>query len=527
MNAFRDSKAVWRGAARSGFTVLELLVAVAAIVIIGTVVVTSVSSSRRAARDTRRAEDLRQLRTALELYFDSNRRYPQTLGELAPNFIPGVPRDPGGNPYAYVPLGTLSTCGSYHLGANLETGHQVLAGDVDAQPAESCVSGMQDFSGKDVVSCGGAAGPDRCFDIVPELLAVMAAEQQAQQDGQALSAGSFLVTKVAGVAGAAGEHFTFSGGATPRFISADIQPRDVKVGDTQLLRATVSDADGIFSVIVRTELDHSVKSLALEPQAGAQAGCTECTWSISWSVNDTSNRTYHTIFTARSTTGRENTVTIAWTDPCSPPLGGSWTLDAGSCTFSGVNGVDGGNLTIDSGRTMTLAAGTTFAHNLGTSITFGSGGGSIARGDNTVIKRTNLWIKDADGDGVAPNTTDQLAQDTQPSTYRDRSTASGTADCDDAAANTYQTLVCYRDDDADTYTVGSATNVCAGATCGTENATGSWIATASGSADCYDANNLAKPGQTSYFTSNRGDGSFDYDCDSVATQQYTATNSCP
>lgn len=39
--------------------------------------------------------------------------------------------------------------------------------------------------------------------------------------------------------------------------------------------------------------------------------------------------------------------------------------------------------------------------------------------------------------------------------------------------------------------------------------------------DCYDANSNAKPGQTSYFTSHRGDGSFDYNCDGTEEKQYT------
>lgn len=46
-------------------------------------------------------------------------------------------------------------------------------------------------------------------------------------------------------------------------------------------------------------------------------------------------------------------------------------------------------------------------------------------------------------------------------------------------------------------------------------------------ADCYDSNANAKPGQTTYYTTNRGDGSFDYDCDSTQTRQYpTATYTC-
>ena len=44
--------------------------------------------------------------------------------------------------------------------------------------------------------------------------------------------------------------------------------------------------------------------------------------------------------------------------------------------------------------------------------------------------------------------------------------------------------------------------------------------------DCYDLNMLAFPGQTDYFGYDRGDGSFDYNCDNQETMQYqvTATN---
>jgi hypothetical protein len=38
--------------------------------------------------------------------------------------------------------------------------------------------------------------------------------------------------------------------------------------------------------------------------------------------------------------------------------------------------------------------------------------------------------------------------------------------------------------------------------------------------DCYDANVNAHPGQTSYFNQQRGDGSFDYNCDNIQTKQY-------
>jgi hypothetical protein len=41
--------------------------------------------------------------------------------------------------------------------------------------------------------------------------------------------------------------------------------------------------------------------------------------------------------------------------------------------------------------------------------------------------------------------------------------------------------------------------------------------------DCYDSNANAKPGQASWFTSHRGDGSFDYNCDGATTKYYGQT----
>lgn len=42
----------------------------------------------------------------------------------------------------------------------------------------------------------------------------------------------------------------------------------------------------------------------------------------------------------------------------------------------------------------------------------------------------------------------------------------------------------------------------------------------SNNSDCYDLNANAKPGQTSWFGTQRGDNSFDYNCDGTNTKQY-------
>ena len=67
----------------------------------------------------------------------------------------------------------------------------------------------------------------------------------------------------------------------------------------------------------------------------------------------------------------------------------------------------------------------------------------------------------------------------------------------------------YVDEDDDGYGVGS--EVCV-------DGLSTW-ATQGG--DCYDSNANARPNQTSWFSTHRGDGSYDYDCDEVSSRRYT------
>jgi hypothetical protein len=74
------------------------------------------------------------------------------------------------------------------------------------------------------------------------------------------------------------------------------------------------------------------------------------------------------------------------------------------------------------------------------------------------------------------------------------------------------------DYDGDGYGSDSVASVCA---CG---ATGYYTATAAG--DCYDYNASASPAASSWSTSQRGDGSYDWNCDGAQTKLYTDSGSC-
>lgn len=103
------------------FTLIELLVVVAIIGVLASVVLASLNTARAKARDARRLSDVKQIQTALELYFDVNGHYPERevaydqsnpcgnaswcglVADLAP-YISSIPGDPIKNStfyYAY------------------------------------------------------------------------------------------------------------------------------------------------------------------------------------------------------------------------------------------------------------------------------------------------------------------------------------------------------------------------------------------------------------------------------------------
>ena len=128
-----------------GFTLVELLIVAAVLLVLGSIAVVAVTRSQRAARDTQVVYDLNQLQTALEYYYTEHGRYPavadgdswtnvDTPG-LAANLkaqldrLPQPPRTDNGETYTYV----VSADGSaYYLGAHLENStHTAFSNDVD------------------------------------------------------------------------------------------------------------------------------------------------------------------------------------------------------------------------------------------------------------------------------------------------------------------------------------------------------------------------------------------------------------
>ena len=135
---------------KKGFTLIELLVVIAIIGLLSTMSVLALNSARARARDAKRISDIKQIQTALEMYYNDNNNYPNTLDQLTttttttPPLIKVIPTAPlpvdgtcddTENTYTYTYSGSGSTASyalTYCLGS--ATGN-VPAGSHTATPA--------------------------------------------------------------------------------------------------------------------------------------------------------------------------------------------------------------------------------------------------------------------------------------------------------------------------------------------------------------------------------------------------------
>jgi prepilin-type N-terminal cleavage/methylation domain-containing protein len=159
---------------KKGFTLIELLVVIAIIALLSSVVLASLTSARMKSRDARRTSDLKQIQTALELFYDSKGRYPtggatcdgaadgegsdrtdwknnagctvtHPLGALKDaGFLSRVPTDPGLNTY----IGSGPTCGNAQFYIYHSDGQKYVLGAQQEQKGRTgCDTSGGDWNG--------------------------------------------------------------------------------------------------------------------------------------------------------------------------------------------------------------------------------------------------------------------------------------------------------------------------------------------------------------------------------------------
>lgn len=85
-----------------GFTLIELLVVIVIIGILATLATITLSSARSKARDARRVSDIKQIQTALELYYNDASSYPAATAVVSGSalvfnsvtYMAKIPADP-------------------------------------------------------------------------------------------------------------------------------------------------------------------------------------------------------------------------------------------------------------------------------------------------------------------------------------------------------------------------------------------------------------------------------------------------
>ena len=109
-----------------GFTLIELLVVIAIIGLLSTLAVVALNNTRAKSRDARRVSDIKQIQTALELYYQDANGYPSAaamptvIAYSGSTYMGQVPLNPAPNGATY----TYTSAGgsTYSITFNLESG---------------------------------------------------------------------------------------------------------------------------------------------------------------------------------------------------------------------------------------------------------------------------------------------------------------------------------------------------------------------------------------------------------------------
>jgi len=157
-----------------GFTLIELLVVISIIGILATLLLANYSATRERARDTQRKSDLRNIQTALRMYYNDYNKYPssssdgqimgcvngttacnwgETFSVTSTNvvYMNVLPKDPQSNR-------------KYYYNYNSSTGEYSLSACLENKGDDKC---KKDTSGN-LVSCSWMSGVDGCvYEVKP------------------------------------------------------------------------------------------------------------------------------------------------------------------------------------------------------------------------------------------------------------------------------------------------------------------------------------------------------------------------
>jgi prepilin-type N-terminal cleavage/methylation domain-containing protein len=160
-----------------GFTLVEIVIVIGIMALLSSIIYTSFDGAKAKSRDQQRVADISTIQLALEIYFNKNRQYPNSLNILEEDGTFNIPTPPtrsNENGYFYFPMERIdgsNRCISYHLWTKLETTSSYLESrkgfDSSSLPTEP---------GRQLFECGesglhsapiDASGDLLIYDVTP------------------------------------------------------------------------------------------------------------------------------------------------------------------------------------------------------------------------------------------------------------------------------------------------------------------------------------------------------------------------
>ncbi len=128
--------------ARQAFTLIELLVVIAIIGILATVSIVALNNARAKSRDAKRLADIKNIQTALALYYSDKEEYPITLTSGQPLFSTSLDGD--GNMVTTTFMSSVPSAPTPADGANCNTTNNVFtyvtSSDLQSYTLSTCVA---------------------------------------------------------------------------------------------------------------------------------------------------------------------------------------------------------------------------------------------------------------------------------------------------------------------------------------------------------------------------------------------------